>query len=409
MSDNNRAAANSYIGYIYQRYYGIYLFLKGIISGNIFLICEEGLEDLDITINNNKVLYQLKYYKDSNKKESLTIDSGLFKVIKSNFNKGDIHKIIYDLYSEKSNYHEELKKAFETKQYACIGRYLIIIYYKSIIKNKMGVSIDINDIINNETIYNTLKQRYNKVKDKDFKNFYDFFSNTEKCNEYLSKFELKKAISYDDIMKEIENTIYESYSPFINSSQNNMYKQMKKGIIINTIMEIFNNKIFNAPSKDEIEKRTINSSEITNKIKSIIETCQDTKNLLPELLKSYEKSIETIDEKHISEYFEETILNDIEKIIKNSNKNDVKQIVSFLIDIYNKNVISKKNDEVNTKIKILIYKYTYKYIKSEKKIIEFISSIYYLFKKKKNCKTMKNTIIKYFDEPNNTNIVVNNQ
>ena len=117
--DNKRDAHESMNGFFYQRYCCIYYILT---NQNLEYILEEGYEDIDlIKIDNNREIIQVKYYGNSN--ETLIYDSGLFKVIKANYNKQNIDKIIYFAYNKNNDiYNKNLSDIFTNKKYFNIGK-----------------------------------------------------------------------------------------------------------------------------------------------------------------------------------------------------------------------------------------------------------------------------------------------
>ena len=130
--DSKREAPESENGFFYQRYYCINYILSNI---NFEYILEEGYEDIDlIKINNNREIIQVKYYGDEN--ESLTINSGLYKVIIANYNKQNIDKIKYLAYNKNNEiYKKDLLNIFKLKKYFNIGKFLLLIIYKNIKKD----------------------------------------------------------------------------------------------------------------------------------------------------------------------------------------------------------------------------------------------------------------------------------
>ena len=127
--ENNRDAHESMNGFFYQRYCCIYYILT---NQNFEYILEEEYEDIDlIKINNNREIIQVKYYGNSN--ESLTYDSGLFKVINANYNKQNIDKIIYFAYNKMNDiYNKNLSEIFTSLKYVNIGKYFLILIYNNV-------------------------------------------------------------------------------------------------------------------------------------------------------------------------------------------------------------------------------------------------------------------------------------
>ena len=74
----NRDATYSINGYTYQRMYLIYFLMKNI--NTQFSIKEEGEEDIDIFMENNKRYLQIKYHETNKEKESLTFSISKIKI-----------------------------------------------------------------------------------------------------------------------------------------------------------------------------------------------------------------------------------------------------------------------------------------------------------------------------------------
>ncbi|ULY68631.1 hypothetical protein [Chlorella virus XW01] len=145
---NNRDASDSMNGYFYQRYICIYYILY---NNEFEYILEEGNEDIDlIKINNQKKVIQVKYCSNSN--ESLIYDSGLYKVIKSNFKNNEIDEIDYYAYNNNNEiYQKDLYNVFKNKSYDKIGKYFLLITYKKINDDKnKKINDDKNKKINDD-------------------------------------------------------------------------------------------------------------------------------------------------------------------------------------------------------------------------------------------------------------------
>ena len=116
-TNEKREAPESMNGFFYQRYCCV----NQILAKNNYsyeYVVEEGYEDIDfINIHKNREIIQIKYYGDKN--ESLTYNSGLYKVIISNYNKQNIDNVIYyaynknkDIIREKNRKYRENNKDF---------------------------------------------------------------------------------------------------------------------------------------------------------------------------------------------------------------------------------------------------------------------------------------------------------
>lgn len=134
---NIRSAINSCSGYIYQHVRLInLLFTKYYNVSNLDNIKfrEEGDEDIDIWVGEQRYLYQEKYL-NGEQNESLTKNSGLTKVLISHYDKKDIVEINYELVSSTEN----LIKLTNTLEYFkrlihdathnyMIGKFIVLIY-----------------------------------------------------------------------------------------------------------------------------------------------------------------------------------------------------------------------------------------------------------------------------------------
>jgi len=334
--DNTRDASASMNGYFYQRYCCVYYILN---ETNYEYILEEGYEDIDmIRINDNRAIIQVKYCCDTN--EKLLFNTGLFKVICSNFDKLDIDKIIYVAYNTNEYiYNQSLQKAFNDKNYYDIGKYLLVIIYKHInnIKNN-------SDILNIDYEFRELelkiKQKLNN--NKKYKKFYAYFSQEENCIKYFNKFALENGKTFNNLITDINNKILEKYNDFVQSNNNDI-KQIKIFLIRNIIFEYLTNKMFNNKINRKIIYKDI-IHEINNKIKILI----NKDNLFYELLKQNAILINEYYNKNNVLYIEP--INEI--IQSNFSTNDL-DIISFLICLLNKYIL-KLNNLVINKIKLFL-------------------------------------------------------
>ena len=140
-NDNEkREAPESMNGFFYQRYCCV----NQILTKNNYsyeYVVEEGYEDIDfINIQKNREIIQIKYYGDEN--ETLKYNSGLYKVILSNYNKQNIDNVIYYAYNKNKNiFKESLNNVFINKQFYNIGKYIILLIYKEYITNEQKNNI----------------------------------------------------------------------------------------------------------------------------------------------------------------------------------------------------------------------------------------------------------------------------
>lgn len=341
--DNKRDAHESMNGFFYQRYCCIYYVLT---NQNFEYILEEGYEDIDlIKIDNNREIIQVKYYGNSN--ETLIYDSGLFKVIKANYNKQNIDKIIYFAYNKNNDiYNKNLSDIFTNKKYFNIGKYFLILLYNNLNKDdkkNKKIKIDIRTINNVDEIYT---KNNTQIKNKLYKNInnkiiYDFFSDGNNCNNYFSKFELKQGFSYSELNNKIDENIVKKYTPFINTN-NEDNKQLRITLIKNTILNILTDEMFSEKVSNE---RKILYSNIIERIDKEIQTYTNRDNLYYELLKQTEKTIIRSINNKIQQLNIDLYINEIKKINIDSLDN-----ISFYICLLN-NYYNKLNQNETKNIK----------------------------------------------------------
>lgn len=404
-----REAPESMNGFFYQRYCCI----NQILEKNNYdyeYVVEEGYEDIDfININKNREIIQIKYYGDKN--ESLTYNSGLYKVIMSNYNNINIDNIVYYAYNKNKNiFKENLINVFNNKQFYNIGKYIILLLYKECItkeqkkkNNKIELNFDITDIETIDGIYNTyIKKIKKKFKNNDkYKLVFDFFDNENNCNTFFKKFKLCEGKSFKDLNNEIDFNIKKNFNNFVNTNnEDNM--NLRIFLIKNTILNILTDKMFeNLNSKD----RQIKYDEILKIVNSNIKIFTNPDNLYFELLKQTEKII-TNSFKH--KQIEQLNINDYIEQIKNININSLDNI-SFCICLLNK-YYSKlnENDVKNIKnylIKFIIDKYNFTNNDTENnfKIISYLNNIKNQTNNDKRYRIANKNIIKLIDENYNVN------
>jgi len=300
---NNRSADASMNGFFYQRYYTILQFLQ---DTEYEYILEEGFEDIDlIKHNSNRDIIQIKYFKNSNDNESLTYDSGLYKVIvsKTNIeNINNIDKIYYKVFSAcQTTFNPHLRNIFERNLFAILGKYILLLGFKANTdtqKYPYLKNVKIDNIKQTEQIFEEYKTHildfYNTYKSKTGNTIiyiYDFLIINDNCKRYFSKFKLEPALPFKDLNLLINNIITTKYNSFISNTGDETYKYIKietiKGIILNTLT----NKMF---EYKDVNLRKIKYDEINNIINLYIDAQTNTDNLYDELLKQNSKFIDNI-------------------------------------------------------------------------------------------------------------------
>ena len=348
---SNRSADASMNGYFYQRYCCVLNILE---NPQIKYILEEGFEDIDlIKQNGHRDVIQIKYLSQDNTSDSsITLNSGLYKVIKSINNiqhNNIIDNIIYRVYNSSGNHiNETIKSHFNNHNYINLGRYIILITAE-----KIELELDINNINEAETIFDTNINKINEyfASEKGTKNkyIYDFLVNNNNCVSYLSKFKFEISYSYNELKQKIEDKICKLYCSFINSSDD-IYKNIKINAIKSTILNILSDKMFN--NKD-ISTRIIDYSLISNEINKIINALVNPENIYDELLKQNAKLISSYFDKNNNFNNLDILLNELYIIEHNSLT--VKNI-SFYLELL------KKYNTNDTFINSIIIKHKINYI-----------------------------------------------
>jgi hypothetical protein len=348
---SNRSADASMNGYFYQRYCCVLNILE---NPQIKYILEEGFEDIDlIKQNGHRDVIQIKYLSQDNTSDSsITLNSGLYKVIKSINNiqhNNIIDNIIYRVYNSSGNHiNETIKSHFYNHNYINLGRYIILIT-----ADKIELELDINNINEAETIFDTNINKINEyfASEKGTKNkyIYDFLVNNNNCVSYLSKFKFEISYSYNELKLKIDDKICELYSSFINSSDD-IYKNIKINAIKSTILNILSDKMFN--NKD-ISTRIIDYSLVSNEINKIINALTNPENIYDELLKQNAKLISSYFDKNNNFNNLDILLNELYIIEHNSLtfKN-----ISFYLELL------KKYNTKDTFINSIIIKHKINYI-----------------------------------------------
>jgi hypothetical protein len=363
-STTNRDASPSYNGYIYQRFYTIYLLLCNIFD----YILEEGYEDIDQITDKTRIITQLKYQKNG-ERESLTTDSGLLKVIKWYIDNPDkleeITLIEYVVFNEESQtYCPGLVKLFHNKEFEIIGKYCLILLHNQIVDktNKTNQIVDKKNTIKLDIRYdkNKISSIFNDNIDKlqhtdKLKYYFDKLTDSSFVNSYFSKFKLLEGDSFDKLKQNIVDKINKKYSDFIKSSTTSTKQQIKAEALLYHIFDKLTIKMFtNDINQDE---RQLNLDEINADINTFIEQFQNTDDLTNELLIQSSKYIKA----------EGVIPPNIIKTISNY---DNSMIAEFLLVLLNRAYTNNQNPlEIDNTDIVLIKEYLirllYPFIKNQ--------------------------------------------
>ena len=376
----NRDASSSFNGYVYQRLYGIYLFLKE----EFEYILEEGYEDIDlIKEDKTRNIYQLKY-RPEEKEENLTYKSGLYKVIKSNFTRIDkINKIYYIVYNKTKNIFKlSLYKKFENKNFNSIRN-------------------DIVKVIKNQ-------KNYEKNKKINEKNFNVFLDDKSKYVKLFDQINLSTGFEFNILINEIEELINNQYNKFVNISTPE-YNKHKKNIIKDFIYNKLTEQMLKYPREQNQDKRKISKNDLKNEIIEMIKCCDNPDNIILNLFKVKENLINNIIEERNKEKTNIKI-NDIINTLDDFNL-ITKDLICFLIDLFNSKKDFIEEDEENfiknKLVNLIIYncdfdkdkKFDDKYYQSMKNIV---SKIYHFTRIKNNNKkykiNTKKSILKEIDK-----------
>ena len=295
---NFRDAANSMNGYYYQRYYAIKLILENIRNQNIEYVIEEDYEDVDlIYIDESRDLYQLKYHKSKNS-ESLTYASGLFKVIRANWEKNnEINNIYFNVYSKNSNGFTNIKNLFENKKYYIISKYYLLLLYEKCKDFTFSLNINLSERKINQ-LYKKYRtdikvfaeqddygdsdgehrdlciKRIKKITREEF----EFFDNKISCENYFKKYSLNLSLSFDELIKNISDLIKDKFSYFFDDGQSKEFNIVKKNMIMYKIENILTEKMFN-----NIDRK-IKLEYIFEEINKLIQCFRNQQDLLVECL-----------------------------------------------------------------------------------------------------------------------------
>ena len=133
---NTGSATHSCNGYIYQHYFSVYKYFEK--YDEFISLLEEGTEDVDIKyINNLTKVIQLKYYKNNNNPESLSLSSDLFKCILRRIKDGDYTKqLVYIVYSKSTDTFNKNLMTANNDEIENLGIFSMILIYNMIIKKK---------------------------------------------------------------------------------------------------------------------------------------------------------------------------------------------------------------------------------------------------------------------------------
>lgn len=377
-SKTNRSGIAPFKGFYYQHYYTIKLFLENIDNDSEYII-EEGFEDIDIIKNNQKrIIYQIKYH-DSKNYESLTYGSGLFKVIKAQWNLDrntqidEIHYISYGSFTK-------IKDHFENKKYEFIAKLFIFVHYHKI-KKDIEFSVETNPEELIEWFENNKNNIQTTINDKEL---FDFFTNENNFVSYFAKFKLKQSDNFKKLEEDINEKICSIFNDFYIGDQTNEYSDLKTDFIRNKIDEIIRNNVIDRTNNSNDNDAKIKISDFMNKIREMKQIFSNKDDLFKEFLNSILTPIKNNDQLYNQTNYEE-VLQRIKKLtnIDNIDDNNKFEIINKLADFIDCNDLNYCYD-----IRKLLVKYIYDTFKLKKLdndiFIEMINHMSYIIRKLKN-------------------------
>jgi hypothetical protein len=360
LDESKRVADSSLNGYVYQRLYGIDVLLDG---GDFEYLLEEGKEDIDlIRVNGHRKIIQVKYYAKSGDKETLSYStdekSGLYKVIESNIKHENIDEIIMCVYNGTHTQYTEILSYFVLKEYGFIAKLFLLLTYKVNSKNE---SINVRVNTNKKKINELYKDHYDLFKNHINSDLLDLFTNESKYTSYLSKFQLNRAPSYEDLLESINKKIRNKYLDFIEIKvnygfeQTDAYKVIKCSYIRNFIHNKLECSMF---VNKTVHDRRIHINGLFSLIDIEIEKFKNGGDLCVEYLRTISEQLaknkSSADYSHL---YEVTVM-DYDLIVSlEDKKQNIRAIINCMLD-----TLSNKPSDLKTYVleeKIWAYIYTH--------------------------------------------------
>lgn len=374
----NRDATKSMNGYSYQRLCALYYLTKYYNDNNITILKEEGDEDVDLFVNNddNKEIIQIKFY-DSKDKETISQESGIFKVISSHVqNHSTINKITMYVYQKnnepytkiiakwidaiKNNNNDELEFIILTYIYFKI---------KGVIKcecsDKKDCACDYNIIknikqteINNINNITNIKNISSRTKD----NIFDMYEkNKNQWIIFFKKFNFEEGMKVVDLEKEIDKNLNKIYI-----DGNNLISKDN----IDLKIDLLRCKYYNSLVQNGFDgNKKINIKTFMNNIKNEVKNVllYDNDILITNFYESFKCEIENdkVDKNYVYGLFYNVVKKNIENNITFNNK----FIKNNLYELYKIRKNDKLDEEKKRYINLLIsYIYLSTYIYNNDKL-----------------------------------------
>lgn len=425
---NVRDATSSLNGYSYQILITIDNLLKTY-NNNTFAyesIKCEGIEDIDIILNNKEKdihLIQVKYHDCETELESLTKDSGLYKVINNLCNENTkkiekIKKIKYYCYNKNNSkiYNENLKLMLNNKKDNINIKKFNLLFLCCFIRSKLKI---VKNKLKNSNISDIIKYDEKKINEK-YDDINNILYNEKKCKE-------KQIIKYQKNIDEIKKhkKITEELKNNIDNITTNIKKENKLLKDFNINIETYNKyknflkdnniheKIYLeiGESQEKIKKNILNN---INKITKINNKNEDYSTLVFNHILHYiynnffignnkitYKDIKNeITKLNIYESYDTLLKHCFNKISENKNiKNNNNFIINMIDNYYNSIINNLLNDEILVKnlFKLLIrcwnFNSTNNYNKNNH-ILQFILKLQFEYIRYDNYKKFNNIIIK---------------
>jgi hypothetical protein len=349
---NNRDATASNMGTFYHRHYTMNIFLDNMNNSNVEYILEEGFEDIDlINFKDKREVYQIKHHM-SNKKESLSCNSGLFKVINDEWrpernNNIDLIKMIIH-----GEYPDSLKELFVNKKYEHLAKLFLIRKSESMKKKPADPDQQPNEKIKINSEEGKILQYFDSHQEEIKQaigsiEMYDFFTDSSKYEPFFEKIKLENGPEFRDLISQIKNKIRDTFKDFLINEQSAEYTELKVELVLDKIGNVFMQRMIE--SKNEKERK-IRVDGIINEIKKMESTFKNKDDILKEYLRDYENKIlgnlTDSDQQQLAEIHLDSIMT------ANLNNKDRYELIKHLIGIINNKFLedNKKKFDLRTKL-----------------------------------------------------------